>query len=144
MIKLSKIILASIIALVPLKVFAQDFLNQVPQWAKNRGKPSYVKIDSTSYFTFAVDRQYVLLNNGNYGVILYSMSNGPDPLFSRAYYEFNCQTGQYSFQGKITGELINNQVDSVDWIAPCDTPVCKEYARLDGEKISGIKKHCPR
>lgn len=144
MMKLSKVILASIIAFIPLKAFAQDFLNQVPQWAKNRGKPSYVKIDSTSYFTFAVDRQYVLLNNGNYGVILYSMSNSPDPMFSRAYYEFNCKTGQYSFQGEIFGQLINNEVSSVDWIAPCNTPVCKEYALLDSEKISGIKKHCPR
>jgi len=143
MIKLSRIILSSIIALAPLKVFAQSTFNGFPQWAKNRGTPSYVKVHSNTYFTFAVDRQYVLLNNGNYGVILYSMSHNKDPLFSRTYYEFNCQTGRYSFQGDITGELINGVAENVKWIEPCQTEICQGFTRIDDDVLAGIKKHCP-
>lgn len=141
---LPSIILSSILAFAPIKVLAQNPLNNIPVWARNRNNPTYIKIYEGSYTTYAVDRQYVLLNNGNYGITLYTMTGSVTPLFSRVYYEFNCQTSKYVFQGKITGTLIDGKVEQLDWIGPCSTEICQEFSRLDQNIKNGIKKYCPR
>lgn len=144
MIKLSKIILASIIALVPLNVLAQNNLTGFPEWARNRGKPDYTKIYSDTYFTYAIDNQYILLNNGNHGVILYMMGHSQSPMFSRTYYEFNCRTGRYSFKGEVVGQLINGTAERVEWTGPCNSEECEGVRRIsNGNILSGIKKYCP-
>ena len=144
--KLPSIILSSILAFAPIKVLAQNPLNNIPVWAKNRNNPTYVKIyqEISTSTTYAVDRQYVLLNNGNYGVTLYTMMGSVDPLFSRTYYEFNCQTGKYVFQGEIRGTLIDGKVERLDWIGPCSTELCQAFSMLNQDIKNGIKKHCPR
>lgn len=139
--KISTIILSSILTFAPVNVLAQNVFDNVPVWGRNRGNPTYTKIYKDTYTTYAVDRKYTLLNNGNYGIVLYSMTYD---LFSRIYYEFNCQTGRYQFQGEITGQLVDGSVENLKWIPPCSTETCQGLTRLNEDVRRGIKQYCPR
>lgn len=143
--KLSTVICSALLTLFPLNVMAQqENYRGYPQWARGQRKPEYVHIYQDSYFSYAVDKNYVPLSNGDYGVTLYILGNGYDPVyFSIKFYEFNCKTTKYIHQGSLTGELIQQKVEKIDWYSSCKTNTCQGLNRIRDYLIPGIKKYCP-
>lgn len=143
--KLSTIILSSIIALVPLNVLAQNSLSNLPQWIKQRTKPieSTVVYDSGP-FSFSIDKNYVPLGNRNYGVVLFQVGNTAEPIYySQSYYEFNCENAKHIFKGKVSGEIRGGELQILNTMDECRSVVCQNYTRLDSDLIQGIKRFCP-
>lgn len=145
--KLSKIILASIIAFIPLKALAQpsSWLGY-PQWAKYQKNPvQFVPLYNDGPFSYAIDKNFIPLNNGSYGIFLYTLGNSSGPTYySKAYYEFDCKSGRYLYQGERTGQMNNKQIEEMTWIPPCQTQSCKDVSKIKDYLLPGIKKYCPR
>lgn len=111
--KLSTIILSSIIALVPLNVLAQNNWSRYPQWLKQRpNPPQFVKIGESPAFDHLVERKLIPLGESNYGFIFRKQakerSTAPSPEYSEIYGIVNCQTGDYDVEGTLRGDNRGN------------------------------------
>jgi hypothetical protein len=123
--KLSTIILSSIIALVPLNVLAQNDWSRFPQWLKQRSNPpQFVQIGEDPAYYLLVDKKLIPLGDNKYGFIfrnqLKKRKTIPSMEYSEVYSVLNCGTGDYDVIGKLYGD----NRGGVEWYPQCKGSDC--------------------
>ena len=87
--KLRKIIIASILALIPVKAIAQNDWRSYPQWARQRSNPpQFVAVGTDSINVFLVDKKLIPLGGDKYGFITREQRKEKSKSLSIDYYEF--------------------------------------------------------
>lgn len=146
--KLSTIILSSIIVLVPLKVLAQNDWSRFPQWVNQRSNPhQFVKIGESPAFDHLVDKKLIPLGGNKYGFIFRKQakrrSSTLSPEYSEVYSVLNCGTGDYDVIGKLYGD----NRGGVEWYPQCKGSDCLNPYPDEPEPqyVAIIQKNfCPR
>jgi len=146
--KLSTIILSSIIALVPLKVLAQNNWSRYPQWLKQRSNPpQFVQIGEDPAFYQLVDKKLIPIGGDNYGFIFRNQikkkKTNPSPEYSEIYGVLNCKTGSYDVEGTLRADNRGN----VSYFSQCKGSDCLDPYPDDPEPqyVAIIQKNfCPR
>lgn len=146
--KLSTIILSSIIALVPLNVLAQNDWSRFPQWLKQRpNPPQFVKIGDSPAFDHLVDKKLIPLGGNNYGFIFRNQAKRRSSTLSHEYSEvysvLDCKTGDYDVIGKLYGD----NRGGVEWYPQCKGSDCLDPYPDEPEPqyVATIQKNfCPR
>lgn len=123
--KLSTIILSSIIALVPLKVLAQNDWSRFPQWLKQRSNPpQFVQIGSEPAFNLLADKKLIPLGGNNYGFIFRRQRKNRVPHIANEYSEIygivDCKTGDYDVLGRLWGD----NRGGIEWYPQCKGSDC--------------------
>lgn len=146
--KLSTIILASIIAFAPLNTLAQNNWSRYPKWLNQRSNPpQFVKIGDEPAFYLLADKALIPLGGNNYGFIFRRQSKNRSPHLDNEYSEVygivDCKTGDYDVIGKLYGDnrggvRYHPQCQGSDCLSPYPTEPEPQYVAI-------IQKNfCPR
>lgn len=146
--KLSTIILSSIIALVPFNVLAQNNWERYPQWLKQRSNPpQFMQIGDEPAFNLLVDKKLISLGNEKYGFIFRKQIKrrlpNPGPEYTEIYGIVNCQTGDYDVEGTLRADNRGN----VRYFSQCKGSDCLDpYPDEPEPKYVAIiqRNLCPR
>ncbi len=144
--KLSTIILSSIIALVPLNVLAQGNWQGYPQWARQRSNPpQFVVVGDDSIDVFLVDKKLIPLGSDKYGFITREQRKQRSKSLSFDYHEFygvmSCSTGEYDLIGFVTGDSRGG----VEWYKYSPDPLWRSTTLPDSRHIDFIHRRiCPK
>jgi hypothetical protein len=146
--KLSTIILSSIIALVPLNALAQNDWSRFPQWVKQRSNPhQFVQIGNEPAFYLLADKKLIPLGGNKYGFIFRKQikrrTPNPGPEYTEIYGVLDCGTGDYDVIGKVRGDNRGN----TSYFHQCKGSDClSPYAREPEPQYVAIiqKNFCPR
>lgn len=146
--KLSTIILSSIIVLIPLNVLAQNDWSRFPQWVKQRSNPhQFVQIGGDPGYAFLADKKLIPVSNNNYGFIFRKESKNkttqPSHDYTEIYGLINCVTGDYDVLGRLWAD--NRGI--LKWYPQCKGSDClSPYARdPEPEYVKVIQKNfCPK
>lgn len=146
MMKLSKVIIASLLALMPLKAIAQGNWQGYPQWAKQRSNPpQFVVVGDDSLNAFLVDKKLIPLGGNKYGFITREQRIQKSKSLSFDYYEFygviSCATGEYDLIGFIRGDSRGG----VEWRPYSPDPLWRSTIEPRSSHVDFIHKRiCPK